>query len=118
MHEGAIARSLLEIANHHYLESDLTQVLKVTVIIGKLHQIVNEVLVLHFDLLKKDRPGFEQAFLEIEERDVAIKCKNCNQTISIGDMSFACPYCASPDTELVQGNELHLASIEGREDPI
>ncbi len=115
MHEGAIARSLLNIAHHHFLKAELQEVAKVTVIIGRLHHIVPEVLELHFDLLKKDLAGFEQAALEIEQKEVVIRCRNCHQTTLLKDVSFACPHCASLDTELIQGDELYLASIEGVE---
>ncbi|MDP2173035.1 MAG: hydrogenase maturation nickel metallochaperone HypA [Candidatus Cloacimonadaceae bacterium] len=116
MHEGAIVKSLLEIANQYFLEADLTEVTKVNVIIGKFHHIVNEVLQMHFDLMKKDTAGFEQAILEIEERDLVIKCRKCDKTTNISEICFSCPDCDSIDTELIQGNELHIASIEGTED--
>jgi len=113
MHEGAIAKSLLDIASQSFMEADLSEVTLVKVIIGKFHNIVNDVLQMHFDLMKKEIAGFEQAILEIEEKDLVIKCRKCHKTTGINDISFACSDCGSTDTDLIQGNELYIASIEG-----
>ncbi len=113
MHEGAIVKSLLDIANKSFTESELKEVNRVKVIIGKFHNIVNEVMEMHFDLMKKEIAGFEQAILEIEERDLIIQCRKCHKTTSLNDINFACSDCGSTDTELIHGNELYIASIEG-----
>lgn len=113
MHEGAIAKSLLDIANQSFMESDLAEVTSVKVIIGKFHNIVNDVLLTHFDLMKKEIAGFEQAILEIEETDLIIQCRKCQKKTGINDISFACSDCGSTDTDLIQGDELYIASIEG-----
>lgn len=113
MHEGAIVKSLLDIANQSYIEAGLDEVSRVKVIIGKFHNIVNDVLLMHFDLMKKEIAGFEQAILEIEERDLIIQCRKCHKKTGINDISFTCSDCGSTDTELIQGDELYIASIEG-----
>jgi hydrogenase nickel incorporation protein HypA/HybF len=113
MHEGAIVKSLLDIAKQSFMESDLNEVNKVKVIIGKFHNIVNDVMQMHFDLMKKEIAGFEQAVLEIEEKDLVIRCRNCHKTTGVGDTYFYCPDCGSADTDLVQGDELYIAAIEG-----
>jgi hydrogenase nickel incorporation protein HypA/HybF len=116
MHEGAISRSLLNLAAQTSRESGLSEVTRVRVIIGKFHCVINEVLETNFDLQKQDIPCFENAVLEIEERDVKIQCKNCQKTIDLNEVSFTCPYCGSPETDIIQGNELHLDFIEGKKD--
>ena len=115
MHESAIARSLLELAAHTYRESGLSEVTKVKVIIGKFHNVINEVLETSFDFQKHDIHGFEQAVLEIEERDVMIECRDCHRIMSLDEIDFTCPGCGNSETEIIMGNELHLEYIEGTE---
>jgi Zn finger protein HypA/HybF involved in hydrogenase expression len=49
----------------------------------------------------------------MEEKDVKVKCKKCNETFMIEDPIFICPKCESFDTEIIQGNELHIQTMEG-----
>ncbi|MCK4312773.1 MAG: hydrogenase maturation nickel metallochaperone HypA, partial [Candidatus Cloacimonetes bacterium] len=73
----------------------------------------DEVFQMYFDLMKKEYKGFENAELIMEEKDVMVKCKKCNETFLIEDPIFICPNCESFDTEIIQGNELHIESMEG-----
>ena len=113
MHEGAIVRSLFDIAAEIKIREQLEKVTKIKVIIGRFHMIVDEVMQMHFDLMKKDTPGFEDAVLEMEEKEVRILCKKCGAEKILDEPFFICPVCASIDTELISGKELHIATIEG-----
>ena len=113
MHEGSIVKSLFDIANKIKEDENLVEIHKIKVIVGKFQQIVDEVMFMYFDLMKKEYKGFENAELIHEERDVKIKCKNCNQTFLIEEPIFICPNCESFDTEIVESDELHIATIEG-----
>ena len=48
----------------------------------------------------------------MEEIDVKIKCKKCNQTFLIEEPIFICPNCESFDTKIVECDELHIVNIE------
>jgi hydrogenase nickel incorporation protein HypA/HybF len=115
MHEGAIVSSLFEIAEHSFQDSGLSRVTKVRIVVGKLHQIVTDVMVMHFDLMKRDIPGFEQAVLEIKELDPEIRCKRCGAAMVLDEVDFSCRACGSEDTELTYGNELYIDALEGEE---
>ena len=113
MHEGSIVKSLFDIASKIKEDEKLIEIQTVKVVIGKFHQIVDEVFLMYFDLMKKEYKGFENAELIMEEKDVIVKCKKCNETFTIEDPIFICPKCESFDTEIIQGNELHIETMEG-----
>lgn len=113
MHEGAIIRSLLEVAEKCRKSENLKQIQSIKVIVGKLHHIVNEILQMYFDLLRMEFPGFEKAVLEIEEREVRLQCKDCRKTVSPQEAMFICPNCCSIRTEVIEGDELYIESITG-----
>ncbi len=115
MHEASIAKSLLQIASHKSREAGLTEVNSIKVLIGKFHHIINEVLIMHFDLLKQDYTGFEFATLDIEQRDLLISCAQCRQTAIIREANFFCSSCGNAETTLIQGDELYIVSLEGTE---
>jgi hydrogenase nickel incorporation protein HypA/HybF len=115
MHEGAIVSSLFEVAEQSRKDANLKEILKVKITVGKFHQIVEEVMQMHFDIMKKDLPRFENAILEMEEKDVKIKCSTCGRIFTINEPIFICPDCESLETEMIQGKELHIATMEGME---
>ncbi|MDO9576908.1 MAG: hydrogenase maturation nickel metallochaperone HypA [Candidatus Cloacimonadales bacterium] len=115
MHEGSIVSSLFEIAEQSKKDANLKEITKVKIVVGKFHQIVEEVMLMHFDIMKQDIPGFENAVLEMEEKDVKIKCSGCGKIFTIDEPIFICPDCDSIETELFQGKELHIQTMEGIE---
>ncbi len=52
MHEGAIVHSLLEIAKDIRIKENLEEVIEVRIVVGKFHQIVEEVMITNFDFMK------------------------------------------------------------------
>ena len=113
MHEGAIVSSLFEVAEKSQKDANLKDIQKVKIIVGKFHQIVEEVMQMHFNIMKKDIPGFEDAELLMEEKDVKIKCSGCGKIFTIDEPIFICPDCESIETEMIQGKELYIATMEG-----
>ena len=63
MHEGSIVKSLFDIANKIKEDENLVEIHKIKVIVGKFHQIVDEVMFMYFDLMKKEYKDFENAEL-------------------------------------------------------
>ena len=113
MHEGAIVHSLFEIAKEIKEKEKLITINEVNIIVGKFHQIVEEVMLMHFDLMKAEYDGFENAKLIMKEIEVKIKCNNCEKESVIDEPIFFCEKCESFDTELISGKELHIETIEG-----
>lgn len=113
MHEGALLRSLFDVAIVSCREANLTQVHKVKLVIGKLHHVVFEVMQMYFAAMRSEYAGFQGAVLEIEEYDPVIKCNECGKKITLKEPVFICPECSSPHTECIRGKEMYIDSLEG-----
>jgi len=116
MHEGAIVSSLFQIALEIKEKEKLKNISLIKVTMGKFHQIVPEVMEMHFNIMKKEYKGFEDAELEMEEKDLIISCPNCGKKTKLTEPLFICPECGSIETDIIQGNELYIASMEGYRD--
>jgi len=113
MHEGAIAVAIIQNALEVREQEKIGSIKIVTVLIGRMHHVVPEVLQNHFRLLKKEHPPLVRCKLVIEIAPVAITCRVCGKKTLIEQPSFACSSCNSTDIEITGGREMHLKEIEG-----
>jgi len=113
MHEGAIAAALIQSALEVREREKIDQVKTMTVLIGRLHHVVPEVLQNHYRILKKEHPPLSRSRLVIEIAPVAITCRACGQETPIEQATFACSSCHATDIEITSGREMHLKEIEG-----
>ena len=116
MHEGAIVHSLLEIAKDIKIKENLTEITDIKIVVGKFHQIVEDVMFANFNFMKTEYDGFENAALNMIEKNVRVKCEDCKHEFTIDEPIFMCPKCSSFNTELISGKELYIESIEGIKD--
>ncbi len=116
MHEGSIARSILDTAKEIAEKEDMRRVKRVKVAIGKMHSVVPEVLLNLFNIMKKYYPGLEDASLDIEEKEVKIRCKRCGSVSILDSPFFICEACGSGETEVLEGDEMLILSIEGEKE--
>lgn len=65
----------------------------------------------YFEILSKGTVA-EGAALEAEEIPLTGQCKNCSKKFVIKNYVFRCPYCESPNVEIISGRELFIESIE------
>ena len=113
MHEGAIAAALIQNILEVREQENFNTLKTVTVLIGRMHQVIPEVLQNHFKLLKKEYPPLLKAKLVIEIAPVAITCRGCNQVTVLEQAAFLCPGCGSTDIEITGGREMHLKEVIG-----
>ncbi|RLC51775.1 MAG: hypothetical protein DRZ79_02270 [Candidatus Cloacimonadota bacterium] len=113
MHEGAIIHSIFETAKTIKEKENLKEISKIKIIVGQMHQVVEEIMFMYFDFMKKEYEGFENSELKIENINIKILCNHCGKTSEINEPVFVCPHCGSMETEIIAGNELHIASLEG-----
>ena len=113
MHEGAIAAALIQNILEVRGKKKFSSLKTVTVLIGRLHHVVPEVLQNHFKVLKKEYPPLAKAKLNIEIAPVRITCRACGKKTRIEQPTFVCSACASTDIEISGGREMHLKEIEG-----
>jgi len=112
MHEGAIVHSLFELAKDIKDKENLKTISVVKIVVGKFHQIVEEVMMTNFEYMRSDYPGFENSELKMSEVDVKVKCEDCGHEFTIYEPIFLCPNCESFKTEMITGKELYIESIE------
>jgi hydrogenase nickel incorporation protein HypA/HybF len=113
MHEGAIAAALVQNIREVQEQENFGLVKTATVLIGRMHHVVPEVLQNHFRLLKKEHPPLARCKLVIEIAPVAITCRTCGKVTVLEQAAFVCPACNSTDIEITGGREMHLKEIEG-----
>ena len=116
MHEGAIVHSLLEIAKDIRIKENLKEITEIRIVVGKFHQIVEEVMITNFQYMKADYIGFENATLFMTEKNVKVRCEDCKHEFTIDEPIFMCPECDSFNTELIAGKELYIETMEGMKD--
>ena len=113
MHEGAIAAALVQDILEVREKENLGSIKTVTVLIGRLHHVVPEVLQNHYKILKKECPALTRSRLVIEIAPIRITCRACNKETLIEHPAFACASCHSTAIEITSGREMHLKELEG-----
>ncbi|HBQ85660.1 MAG TPA: hydrogenase maturation nickel metallochaperone HypA [Syntrophomonas sp.] len=113
MHELSLMENVLEIVRSNALQSNITKVYKLKLVVGKLSMALPDSLQFAFQVLGQDEM-FKQAVLEIEEKEVIGYCKECQKQFTIkNDYCFVCPTCGKSMIDLIEGRELYLEYYEG-----
>lgn len=113
MHEGAIAATLIQNILEVREKEKFSSLKTVTILIGRMHQVIPSVLQNHYRLLKKEYPPLAKSKLIIEIAPVAITCRVCGKVTVLEQAAFVCPDCASTAIEITGGREMHLKDIIG-----
>ncbi len=111
MHELSITQSILDIAIEQAKAARVNKITKINLVMGELSGFISDSVQFYFDLLKKDSLA-EQAVLTFELVPAQLKCRQCLNNFTPGDMLWTCPYCQSQQVEIVAGRELYLESLE------
>lgn len=112
MHELRIAEDLSQIVLEAAKTENLSKVTRVNISFGQMVQIVPDIFETAFrEFVFSTIAG--DATLEIEILPVKMKCRNCGSDFQVGDNSFVCNLCKSPELDIIQGKELFIKSIEG-----
>ncbi len=113
MHELSICTSLVEIilSEMNKLDPPPRKLLKASVAIGKLRQIVPEFLQSAYACLIPGTPA-EGSVLEFRELPIKGRCRACGNENLVNDFVFQCAACHGADLEIEQGMELYLESLE------
>jgi len=113
MHEGAVAAAIIQGALEVLEKETIAAARTVTVLIGRLHHVVPDVLQNHYKILKKECPALARSKLVIEIAPVRVTCRACKQESLIEHPAFACSACNSTDIEITGGREMHLKEVIG-----
>ena len=118
MHELGIVFYIVDMVEELGKENNLSSVTKVNLRLGEVSGVIPDYLqdcwrwaADRSDLLR----GCE---LAVEEVPAITVCNTCGRTYPTVEDGKICPHCSSPDTVLLQGNEMELDSIEVPEDEV
>ena len=134
MHEWALAEGVIQTTIKIASEQGLTKVTEVTIEIGELQQVEEEVF--QFALENLRTPLLKEAIFRFVTITGKLKCRVCGQDWvfspkeleedvseaihfipEVAHVYISCPKCNSPDFEVIEGRGVILASIKGvRED--
>src|SRR5580704_17892929 len=112
MHELSIAMSVVEVAEEEARSRGALRVTAVHVRLGLLAGVVKDALLSSYEMACEDTPlaGSE---LIVQEVPGVVFCPACNaQRLVRLPEWFCCSECGAPASEIVQGKELEVVSLE------
>jgi hydrogenase nickel incorporation protein HypA/HybF len=112
VHELSIAESMVRVASRHAAGRP---VLKVTVRVGHLRQVVPSALEFAFELVAEGT-AVAGAELEIEEVAAGGLCRGCGADTELSAFPLTCKACGGLDVEITRGEELLVDSLELEEE--
>jgi len=99
------------IAGHHAREAGATRIRMIRVRIGESSGVVREALEFAFEAVTEGTMA-EGAALDIEVTPTICHCAGCASEFKPANVFRECPSCGSLSTDIVQGMELELTSLE------
>lgn len=111
MHEFSIVHSLLDLCEENAKNNNATKILKVEIKVGKLSGVEPYLLQSAFDTFK-EKTLCDGAELVMHLQDLVIYCRSCCKEFVLDKNEFYCPSCGSPDTSVVDGEEMYLMRLE------
>lgn len=111
MHEMSIVEALLGTVRQTVAADDLPAVRAVRVRVGRLRQVMPEMLQFCFGAAVRETP-LQSARLEVESVAGRARCGSCRQEFAVDEQWFECPQCGAPDAALLAGDELLLVGIQ------
>ncbi|MCP4051255.1 MAG: hydrogenase maturation nickel metallochaperone HypA [bacterium] len=112
MHELSIITAIFNIIEKVSLDNNLKTVHKVHLKIGKMRQVIPDMLKFAFDAVSKDTIA-ENAELLITYIPIIMKCKSCLCKFEVNENIYICPSCDQTDLEALSGQEVLVDSLEG-----
>jgi hydrogenase nickel incorporation protein HypA/HybF len=111
MHEYSIVQALINQCEEHAEAHHAKKILKVVTKIGVLSGVEPDLLRTAFDTFKEGTVC-DGAELVMQIQPVVIYCRDCGHEETLEDLALACPKCGSLATNVVDGEEMYLMSLE------
>lgn len=112
MHEFSLMQGILDSVTPVARQHGAERVCGITLDIGVMTQVVEECLTFAFDTLTEDDPLYSGAELTLNFIDPKSRCLDCGNEFEHDRFHLKCPACGSVATVVLQGKEMHIASIE------
>ena len=111
MHELSIAMSIVEMAEEEAASRDAC-VAAVHLKLGALSGVVKEALLFSFEIARQGT-RLEGARLEIQDIPVTVFCPECRTRRRVESIQwFVCAECGTPVSEVIEGRELQVSTLE------
>lgn len=112
MHELGIITDIFTILDDVAEANQLVKINTVNLKLGRLQQIVPEMLHFAFDTVAQGTKA-EGAALEVEYIPIRMMCQECGQEFVVEDQIYLCPACSGTRLTMLTGMEILLDSVEG-----
>lgn len=111
MHEVSIMQNAIDLALAQAVQQGAQQIHWIKLRVGELSGVIPDALTLAFEIVAAGTIAAE-AQLEVETVPVICYCPTCQREFHPDTWIFSCPFCQQLTTELRQGQELELTSLE------
>lgn len=111
MHELSIVASIVDTVTESVAAYPGARVQEVRLRVGALASMVVESLEFCWGIATEGTP-LEGSKLVVKTLPVVMRCASCGDVELDGVQSFRCPKCGEPCSDLRQGRELEIESIE------
>ncbi|MCX8153057.1 MAG: hydrogenase nickel incorporation protein HypA [Candidatus Bathyarchaeota archaeon] len=130
MHEWALAEAVIAAAEKIAEKEKLREVKEVTIKVGELQQVEEDIL--RFALSQLKPSNFKNAEFRITKARTALRCRVCGNSWlfkrnnldaatveaihfvpEVAHSYIKCPKCGSPDFEITEGRGVWLENIKG-----
>ncbi|MGA3372779.1 MAG: hydrogenase maturation nickel metallochaperone HypA [Terracidiphilus sp.] len=118
MHELSIVTSVVETVTESVNAYPGARVVEVRLRVGALASVVPESLEFCWGIAAEGTP-LEGSRLVVNVLPVVMHCETCGKDVELeGVQCFRCPRCGEPSSEMRQGRELEIDSIEIDDDEV
>ena len=118
MHEMGIVVHLAKTLDEFAKENHVSKVGSVTLSVGEVSGIVNDLFVDAWNYFRKKYPVLEEAEMRMEVIPAITHCDGCGRTYETLTYGRTCPHCGSEETWLIQGNECIIKEIEAETEDV
>lgn len=111
MHELGLMTGIMDAVERSATEAGALRVLKVSISLGEMTEAIEDAMQFAFEAITEGTIS-EGAELEIKMIKPKSICLECGEEFEHDRFHRLCPECGSGFTELLQGRELQIDSIE------
>ena len=111
MHEYSIVQALLNQCEEHASKHGAKKIVKVVSKIGVLSGVEPDLLQTAFDTFKEGTICDGAEFI-MNIQPLVIYCHECKAESTLEDLALACPQCGSLATNVIDGEDMYLMSLE------
>ena len=112
MHELGIMTGVMDAVEKSAREAGAQKVLEVTLSVGEMTEAIEDALQFAFEVLSESSQLCSDATLKINMISPKSECLECGAVYTHDRFHMLCPECGGFATQLLEGRELQIDSIE------